>query len=361
MRRQIKGSESCAIATAQLLLQIVAKDRWNDVDQLISRIQLVGKKLVTAQPRELVIGNIVRRVLGLIRDEADEDRNDASEGVDSPSTMAATEASSPIRASTRPPTLASLGSFARTQSMFNLLSNPDIFPSASSNASASRQGSGTSTPLANGSTNMSALRSEVIDGIEEIKDEIKQVDEQIQAYADIFIHPGDYILAYQPSKTVQRFLTRAGAKRKFTLFLVADPAAEASAGEQYASLRKSLTSNGSTVITVMNAGLMVYMSRVNKVILDAKAITAQGGVVVDGGAAAIARAAKERQRTVIVLSGVYKVSPETRYLPAVPAEAGDPSKYVSFSDGPMVSRARVTDVASEFLPPDHVDTYITNL
>lgn len=246
--------------------------------------------------------------------------------------------------------------------MFNLLSDPSVFHSIGSNASTPGQVSGASTPIFNPqATNVSALRSEVIDGIQEIMDEIKMVDEQVQTYADIFIHPGDYILVYQPSRTVQKFLTRAASKRKFTVFLVVDPSSTASSDGLYASLAKSMASNGSSIITVSNAGLMAYMSRVDKVILGARAITAQGGVIVDSGAAAIARAARERRRTVIVLGGVYKLSPESRLLSESQVEWGDPSKYVNFADGAMVSHVKVQNAVFEFLPADQVDTYITNL
>ncbi|KAI1335405.1 initiation factor 2 subunit family protein [Xylariaceae sp. FL0016] len=356
-RRQIKGSEACAIATAHVLLQVVARDKWSNVDQLLGRVQLHGKKLVAAQPRELAIGNIVRRVLGLIRDEAAEDRtDDMGAGLATP--PATNLPSSPTRL-VRPPTLASLGSFARTQSMFNLLSDHDLTHPALSNASTPGLGSGASTPSMNAqSTNVYALRSEVIDGIEEIMDEIKQVDEQVQAYSDVVIHPSDYIMVYQPSKTVQRFLTRS--KRKFTLFLVLDPSAAEAADDPYASLRKSLASNGSLVVTVMNCGLSAYMCRANKVIIGARAITARGGVVIDAGAAAIARTAKAQGRTVVVLGGVYKLSPETS-VPHGLVEWGDPSKYVNFADGAMVSHVKVRSAASEFIPGEFVDTYITNL
>jgi translation initiation factor eIF-2B subunit beta len=201
----------------------------------------------------------------------------------------------------------------------------------------------------------------VIDGIQEIMDEIKSVDEQVQTYAEIFIHPGDYILVYQPSRTVQKFLIRAALKRKFTLFLVVDPSLATRSEEQYASLLKSMIANGSSVVTILNAGLMAYMSRVDKVILGARAITAQGGVIVDSGAAAIARAARERRRTVIVLGGVYKLSSESKLLPESQIGWGDPSKYVNFADGAMVSQVKVKNAESEFLPADQVDTYITNL
>ncbi|KAJ8124309.1 hypothetical protein O1611_g9332 [Lasiodiplodia mahajangana] len=341
-RRQIKGSEACATATAHILLQVVARDKWTNVDQLLGRIQLVGRKLVTAQPHELVIGNVVRRVLGLIRDEASESRNDAtvdSPGTASPSVPALSHASPPPKP-VRPAALPALGSFARTQSMFNLLSDPNVFPSVGSNASTPGQVSGASTPSMNPqATNVSALRSEVIDGIQEIMDEIKMVDEQVQSYAD--------------REPLQR--------GKFTVLLVVDPPSAMGLDAPYASLVKLLGSNGSSVVTVLNAGLMAYMSRVDKVILGAHAITAQGGVVVDSGAAAIARAARERRRTVIVLGGVYKLSPENKLLSESQVEWGDPSKYANFADGSVVSHVKVQNAASEFLAADQIDTYITNL
>ncbi|GAP85875.1 putative translation initiation factor eif-2b subunit beta [Rosellinia necatrix] len=369
-RREIKGSEACATVTAHILLQVVARDKWDNVDQLLGRIQLIGRKLVAAQPHELVVGNIVRRVLGLIRDEASEDRNDTttdSPRPASPPPPAAAAAAAPGHANSpakpvRPSILPLLGSLARTQSMFNLLSDPNVFPSMASNASTPGQVSGASTPILNPQvTNVTSLRSEVIDGIQEIMDEIRMVDEQVQTYAEIFIHPGDYILVYQPSKTVQKFLTRAAAKRKFTVFLVVDPSSAANSDGQYASLQKSMASNGSSVITVLNAGLMAYMSRVDKVILGARVITAQGGVIVDSGAATIARAARERRRSVIVLGGVYKLSPENRLISESQVEWGDPSKYVNFADGSMVSNVKVKNAVCEFLSAEYIDTYITNL
>lgn len=359
-RRQIKGSESCALATAHILRQVVARGKWVNVDQLLERIQTVGQRLVAASPRELSIGNVVRRILGLIRDEAEEDRNDATNDA------ASDVASAPLKLDTssqgkpaRPSIMNSLGSLTRTQSMFNILSDPALASPAWNNFN-SGASSGATTPLPNASSaNTNALRSEVLDGIEEIMDEIKQVDDQLCGYSDIVIHPGDYILVHEPSRTVQRFLTRC--KRKFTVLLVTDPSAQAGADDRYTAMRKSLAANGSTLICIMNTGLMAYMPRVDKVILSARAITAKGGVTVDSGAAVIARAARAQGRTVIILGGVYKISPDSQANPYLATEWGDPSKYVNFSEGQLVSRVKVTNAVSEFIPADLIDTYITNL
>ncbi|KAJ6100598.1 hypothetical protein N7499_000228 [Penicillium canescens] len=73
-RRQIRHSRSCATATAYLLRSVISACRTADSAKLIERVQGVGRRLMAAQPREMVVGNIVRRVLGLIRDEAEDDR-----------------------------------------------------------------------------------------------------------------------------------------------------------------------------------------------------------------------------------------------------------------------------------------------
>jgi translation initiation factor eIF-2B subunit beta len=373
-RRQIKGSEPSATATAHILLQVVARSRWSDVDQLLDQVQKVGCRLVIAQPKEVAIPNIVRRVLGLIRDEAEENRNEVpsetSEGgfhdhQSNPHAGGLNEGdgdfiSGPPRLN-RVPTLTPIGSISAPKSLFQLLSAPAM--DDVSGAGHLQKLSGASTPTRSGpaqSAAMHALKSEVIDGIEEIKDEISQVDDQIAGFADVQIHPGDYVLVHQPSSTTERFLLRAAARRKFTVFIVAGP--QPTPGEvPYASLKKRLASSGVTAINIMNGGVMAYMPRVNKVVLGARAVLADGSVMADGGASVIARAAKEQGNTVIVLSGVYKISPDHLIDEEALVERGNPSNFVSYGDGAIVNGVDVRSALTELIPQDLIDTYITNL
>ncbi|PTD03009.1 putative translation initiation factor eIF-2B subunit beta [Fusarium culmorum] len=366
-RRQIKGSEPCAVATAHILLQVVARSKWFNVDSLIDNVSRIGRRLVEAQPKELVIANIVRRVLGLIRDEAAEDRNEGASETPSEAQMTPTDAvphpealshqwppstygkqdsaGDYITNNARPPParpgpLSSYSSVNVPKTLFHLLS-PGIPVGLS----------GTSTPSWKiPSAQVHALRSEVIDGIEEIKDEISQVDDQIASLAEVQIHPGDYVLVHQPSPTVERFILRAALKRRFTTTEVT-----------HAGFRKKLASAGITAINVMNGGLMAYMSRVDKVIFGARAIVANGSVLADAGAAAIARAAKEQGNAVIVLSGVYKLSPENPFNEESLIEWGDSASFVNFADGKMVNSVEVRTAITELVPPELIDTYITNL
>lgn len=263
----------------------------------------------------------------------------------------------------RPGPISSYSSVNVPKSLFHLLSASPA--DGFTPMSPPFRNSGTSTPTGKGAhanSHVHALRSEVIDGIEEIKDEISQVDDQIAALAEVQIHPGDHVLVHQPSPTVERFILRAALKRRFTVLIATEAPPRGVEDEtQAAAFRKKLSAAGLTAICVKSTALMAYMSRVDKVVLGARAVVANGGVVTDSGAAAIARAAQEMGSGVVVLAGVYKLSPENPFDEASLIEWGDSSTFVSFADGPLVNGVEVRSAVTELVPPELVDTYITNL
>ncbi|RCI16689.1 hypothetical protein L249_2000 [Ophiocordyceps polyrhachis-furcata BCC 54312] len=384
-RRQIRGSECCAIATAHILLQVVARGKWQDVDGLLEAVYATGRRLVDAQPTELVVANIVRRVLALIRDEAAEDRNEPSSEPPSIAPMSpVVDATPPTQKSwSLPETVVarqdSVGDFPPSRaglfpsysssnipkSLFHLLSAspPSDFASA---PSSSFRNSGTSTPTGRAgpvnNSQESTLRSEVIDGIEEILDEISQVDDQIAAQADAQIHPGDHVLVHRPSPTVQRFILRAALKRQFTVLITAEmPRPHSAPTDPHAAFAKKLSAAGINSIVLRSAASTAYMPRIDKVILGVRAILANGGVVADSGAATLARAAHQAGRAVVALAGIYKLSPEHPFDEESLIEWASPSTFVGFDDGPLVQGVEVRSAATELVPPELVDMYMTNL
>lgn len=241
--------------------------------------------------------------------------------------------------------------------MFNLLSAVEPAESTGTGSPAT----GASTPVFQATSSATALRSEVIDGIEEIVDELSQADDQIAGFAEVQIHPGDYVLAYQPSPTVEKFLVRAASKRHFTVMIASGPPRRGAPEATYASLKKRLNAAGVKTIHIMTGTFAAYMPRVSKVVMGASAVLANGAIVTDGGSAVVARAAHEFSKPVIVLSGVYKLCPENSSEVEDPVELGDSSSYVSFADGPLVDGVEVENTVSELVPPELIDMYITNL
>ncbi|KAL2004034.1 hypothetical protein VTN02DRAFT_832 [Thermoascus thermophilus] len=402
-RRQIRHSRSCAIATAYLLLRVVSAFRTTEAAKLIERVQNVGRRLVAAQPREMVVGNIVRRVLGLIRDEAEDERDaefslSSDAGTDSrphtpprgpsPSRLAAqSHISSSLRSgdtetkdqdaasllsersSSRPP----VNSFAPTPapiSMFSLLSHPETeSPHTGSPLPASPSG------RVPGYGPTKDIRAEVIDGIGEIIDELGQVDDQIAGYALEHIHSNEIILTHTSSSTVQKFLLKAAAKRKFTVIhaesypnnheathaTVSGTAYSDEETMSFESFQKPLIALGITVILIPDSAVFALMSRVNKVILGTHSVLANGGLVAAAGTRVIARAAKVHQTPVVVVSGVYKLSPVYPFDYEALIEYGDASKVIGYEDGDLVDKIDVENPLYDYVPAELVDLYITNL
>ncbi|PKY00885.1 translation regulator GCD7 [Aspergillus campestris IBT 28561] len=375
-RRQIRHSRSCATATAYLLLRVISACRTSDAGKLIERVQSVGRRLIAAQPREMVVGNIVRRVLGLIRDEAEDDREGdftlSEAGSESqPQTPRATDDPSVHEGSDRSLSRPPFPTINTTPiSMFNLLSHPEPQPSLPGTP-VSASPSGRFPPYAP----TKDIRAEVLEGIGEIIDELGQVDDQIAAYALDHIHSNEIILTHTSSTTVQRFLLKAAAKRKFTVIHAesypnnheathATVSGKETGDEEIMStesFQKPLIALGITVILIPDSAVFALMSRVNKVILGTHSVLANGGLVAAAGTRVIARAAKLHQTPVVVASGVYKLSPVYPFDFESLIEYGDASKVIPYEDGDLVDQLDVQNPLYDYVPAELVDLYITNL
>ncbi|KAL8797364.1 MAG: hypothetical protein Q9195_000519 [Heterodermia aff. obscurata] len=423
-RRQIRNSRSCAIATAHLLSLVVSKHQVTDIARLIHRVQEVGQQLTDAQPKELAVGNIVRRVLGVIRDEAEEDRggeeslHNEAEG-EIPLTAKESEGSSleqqvqstpfstsrPLRhgatkdistshgsvqnikddtsAQYRVLTLSAPSFAAGTnqpllKSMFNLLSHPV------SSSSSPMVTPGTQTPEGEPSESINALagdsaardlRAEVVEAIEEIIEELNTADDQIAGYALDHVHSNEIILTHTASVTVQKFLLKAAAKRKFTVIhaesypndhesvhaTVTGSLKGNSSGAGPDRFHKSLTTAGITVILIPDSAVFALMSRVNKVILGTHAVLANGSLVAAVGSRSIAKAASMHKTPVVVLSAVYKLSPIYPFSNDALIEYGDTSKMFSNDDADLIERVEVDNPLYDYVPSELIDLYITNL
>ncbi|KAF7858642.1 hypothetical protein EAF04_009242 [Stromatinia cepivora] len=390
-RRQIRTPRSCAIATAHLLLQVVAKQRWTDITKVLERIRKVGQRLIEAQPREMVVGNIVRRVLGMIRDEAKEDRTEdvsdsaSTSQIGSPRRERFSDVGlSRLAQSSRPPLMTSHTSYAAQhnvpvqQSMFNLLS---AAPSPASTPPGTSSPHGRSvldvTSLANKMASTTRdLKAEIINGIEEIIDELDQVDDQISSYAQEQISEREVILTHGTSRSVQKFLLKAAEKRKFTVvvaesypndhstthFTVTGMAEQDSDGDlNTETFLKPLSAAGIIVTVITDAAVFAVMPRITKVILATHTVIANGGLVAAAGARIIARAAKFHRIPVIVVSGIYKLSPEYPFEFESLIEYGDPGNVAGFEDGEFVDKVEVDNPLFDYVSPDLVELYITNL
>lgn len=299
-------------------------------------------RLYRAQPQELVTGNIVRRVLGLVRE--------------------VTEAT-PVPSAHTPTSSMILNAVAETPGTAALVHGGFFQPQDS-------------VQVIMEDLSMKDVKDDVLNGIREMIEELDQADEQIAGYALEYISAQETILTYTSSTTIQKFLLSAAKKRKFTVIYVeGHPNEHGSTFEIIATGRKKsnledeandsrfkpLTTAGVQVIIIPDSAVFAVMPRVTRIFLSSQSIMPNGGFVAASGSRVIAKAAQMHRVPVIAVGGIYKLSPLYPYNDEALAEYGDSGKVADYRDGPLVDGIDVLNPIHDYITPDLVDLVITNM
>lgn len=345
-RRKLLGSYHVATETALLCRQVVSTYRWAHVNELLQHLKGVGRQLVAAQPREFTSGNIVRRVLKMIREVHSDSLagrlEDDEQQMDGKSIAAASMSSHKQTMPVDPST-------AIHSAMLNLLGRPESFGSVQSGRGAQ------SDTVAAGTS----LRPAIIAGIQEIMDELTKLYRDIGTHALQHIHSSEIILTHGSSKTVFSFLKQAAESRRFTVIIT-----ESSPNDLKSSyeLGDMLSQVGINAIIVPDSAVFGLMSRVNKVIIGTHAVLQNGGLLAASGANQVALAARAHATPVVVVTGVYKLTPFFPYDYENLIELISPEKVSPFKE--IVHDSENVDILNpyyDYVQPELIALYITNL
>lgn len=341
-RRKLYGSFPVASETALVCRQVVSTYRWQQIDQLLNHLKHVGRQLVEAQPREFTSGNIVRRILKMIR----EIHADSLAGVlDDDSTDG-----KPTRSSSTTNMVSTMSidsSLAIHSAILNLLGRPE-------NNSMGPISHLSSNIAEKASTN---LRPAIIAGIQDLMDELVRVYRDIGPHALQHIHSSEIILTHGSSKTVLAFLKHAAESRKFTVILT-----ESSPNDLVDSheMAETLAQAGINTILVPDSAVFGLMSRVNKVIMGTHVVLQNGGLLAAAGAKQVALAARVHATPVVIVTGVYKLTPFYPYDHEELVELISPEKVLPFREG-LFENVNVINPYYDYIAPELIALYITNL
>ncbi|CAG8552176.1 8655_t:CDS:2 [Rhizophagus irregularis] len=316
-RRQVVGSWSVSLETALLLRQVVSVARWNQVNVLINLVKDVGGKLVMAQPRELAVGNIVRRVLRLIRDVYNSEVSNSNTNLTSTS-----EETYDLQSYSGPGSIISSSFFSSSASMINLL------------------GDGSPT---------------IISELQELINELENMYVNIADQAMEHIHSNEIIMTVGKSRTVEMFLKTAAKKRKFSIVV-----AETSPKYLGHEMALSLSQAGIDTTVISDSAIFAVMSRVNKVIMGTHAVLANGGLISVSGTQMVATAAKHHSTPVVVCTGLYKLSPLYPYDEDSFNDLVAPDPVMSFDEGELIDKVTILNPYYDYVSPELVSLFITN-
>ncbi|KAF5373943.1 hypothetical protein D9758_000731 [Tetrapyrgos nigripes] len=325
-RRQVVGSRQSALETLLVLRQVVSRARFSNVEQLVELIRSVGRRLVDAQPKEHSVGNTVRKVLHHIREEY----------------RTATEGTAPTPAVTF-----SIAKFVSQGQPRRHMAAP--------------RSDATSVPLKENDPDdpdsfARTLKPVLMEAIQDVFDELETVYDNISKNAKDHIHSDEIILTLGKSRTVESFLKAAAHHRNYTV-IVAETAPSYGGRE----MAKSLSSAGISTFLVPDSSIYALMSRVNKVILGAHAILANGGMFAISGSLLTATAARAYSTPVVVCAGQFKLTPLWNLYHEYGAlDFGDPSAVLGFEEGDLVDKVDVVNPHYDYVQPELLATFITN-
>ena len=126
-------------------------------------------------------------------------------------------------------------------------------------------------------------------------------------------------------------------------------------------MAKSLSKHGITTLLVPDSSIFALMSRVNKVILGAHAILANGGMFAVSGSLLASAAARVHSTPVVVCAGQFKLTPLWNLNHEYGAlDFADPDSVLGFNEGELVDKVTVVNPYYDYVRPDLVDVYVTN-
>jgi translation initiation factor eIF-2B subunit beta len=126
-------------------------------------------------------------------------------------------------------------------------------------------------------------------------------------------------------------------------------------------MARSLASVGISTFLVPDSSIYALMSRVNKVIIGAHAILANGGMFAATGTLLAATAARAHSTPVVVCAGQFKLTPLWNLFHDFGAlDFADPSGVLGFEEGHLLDRVDVLNPYFDYVQPELVDVYITN-
>ncbi|GAA0165959.1 translation initiation factor [Lithospermum erythrorhizon] len=370
-KRKIEGSKSTAKITAELLRTFISHQRLPNTNQagaLIEAVKVAGEQLIAANPVELAVGNIVRRVLHIIREEdvsltsaaiggmslaAGSDDEDNWDNEDHAELSAASVAAAAARSSLRPPSLQTL-----LEDVPHLTAAPHTSSSGGDSESKSRS--------ADKSSRIRKLKHNVIEAVNELILDITTCHEQIAEQAVELIHQNEVILTLGSSQTVLEFLCAAKEKkRSFRVFV-----AEGAPRYQGHELAKELVARGLQTTVITDSAVFAMISRVNMVIVGAHVVMANGGVVAPVGMNMVALAAQRHAVPFVVLAGIHKLCPLYPHNPEIllnelrsPSELldfGEFSDCLDFGSGAGSPLLHVVNPTFDYVPPTLVSLFITD-
>ena len=211
------------------------------------------------------------------------------------------------------------------------------------------------TTVAASSKSVDEIRGVAVEAAKTFIENAKTAVERIGEIGARRIKDDDVLLTHCNSSAALSVMKSAWATgKKFEVFVT-----ETRPRFQGHITATELRKTGIPVTMILDDAVRYFMQEVDKVIVGADAITANGALVNKIGTSMVALAAHEAKVKVYAAAETYKFSPETMIGDLVRIEERDSNEIISQKELERIGSIKVRNPAFDVTPPDFIDLIIT--
>ncbi|KCV69637.1 hypothetical protein H696_04054 [Fonticula alba] len=198
---------------------------------------------------------------------------------------------------------------------------------------------------------IASMAHEIVDGIiNDLTDTQKNISRQALQH----IHMNEVLMTYGASPTCEAFFLEAARKRTFQV-LIADSTFSAESQET----AKRLSEKDINTTLVYDTSIFALMARVNKVVISAHAVLANGGIIAQAGTNLLLQAAHHYSTPVVVLAGLYNLSPLYSFHPQIQNILLNASDVANYEDD-LHPDVQNLNPQFDYVPPEMINLFVTN-
>ncbi len=201
------------------------------------------------------------------------------------------------------------------------------------------------------------LRDRLVRYCDEFINISREAADKIAVFGARRIEDGDILLTHCNSSVAIGVIKRAFDEGKSIKVFVT----ETRPRFQGRLTAEALSSHGVETILIVDSAARYYMNDIDKVIVGADAIAANGAVVNKIGTSLIALAAHEARTSFMVAAETYKFSPDTLFGKLIKIEERSYEEIVSRDWLNKYPNINVKNPAFDVTPPEYIDLIITEL
>ena len=343
-KKDYSSSIEISIELSKFLYELIKNTIENKLittqEQLLDLIRYFGKIFIQIDPIQFSIGNIVKRILFIIRDEIDNLTSFRDVKIDEEANIKRLKA---------------------ITSLNRLIDYRNIRTIEKRKSSTMENNEEDNKTKKSEDLNQGALSNDLIDNIlrniEELIGELEGVSDSIKDQADEHINDNDIILTANHSDQLEELFIEASKTKKFKVY-VTESAPSLSGLIQAKTLKK----NNIDVTVIQDSAVYAIMPKVNKIIIGTRAIMANGGLVTYNGVYNLCLCAQIFSVPVVVVGGTFKLTPMFPFNHETFNDFLSPDSILSnkLEYKGDISNIKFNTPAFDYVPPEMITIYITN-